>query len=262
MPKVIDRIQRARVWPGSLQVAHWLIALGTLALMVTGWLVGSGQYLGTAARDFHLFSAWALTAGIALRIWLLFTGGSPTGWRDLLPDPRQYRSVVLTLRFYLSLGRAELPRWYAHNPLWGPVYLLVLGLLCAQALTGFLVSYNVATGGVDVPAAHALMAQFVAMFTLLHLAVVVAHDLRGPGADISGMISGYRIFESPRGGCRGFSSRAGGHARGAQRAFPGGVNRTRRFSAVSAGRRAPPYHHRSAPRRKTQGPRHVASASD
>jgi len=198
MPNMIDRIQRARVWPGSLRVAHWLIALGTLALMVTGWLVGSGQYLGTAAMDFHLFSAWAFTAGLALRIWLLFTGGSPTGWHDLLPDPRQYRSVVLTLRFYLSFGRAELPRWYAHNPLWGPVYLLVLGLLCAQALMGFLVSFDVATAGVDALAAHALMAQFIAMFTLLHLAAVVMHDLHGPGGDISGMISGYRIFESPR----------------------------------------------------------------
>jgi len=191
-----DRIQLVEVWPGTIRAAHWLIGLGTLVLMVTGWLVASGQYVGAAARDFHLLAAWAFAAGLVLRVWLLFAGGGVAGWRDLIPDVMQRQNAWLTLRFYLSFGRAELPRWYAHNPLWGPIYLLVLALLCAQAVTGFLLSYNVATGGFDTLAAHASMARFVVMFTLLHVAAVVLHDLRGRTAEISGMISGYRIFEA------------------------------------------------------------------
>jgi Ni/Fe-hydrogenase 1 B-type cytochrome subunit len=43
---------------------------------------------------------------------------------------------------------------------------------------------------------HLLTYQVIALFTLLHLPAVFAHDLSGTSSDISGMINGHRIFET------------------------------------------------------------------
>ena len=105
-----------------------------------------------------------------------------------------------SLVFYLSLGRTRLPNWYAHNPLWKPVYLALLLLLTLSAATGWLMPETPLLGRVYLPGAHRWLADIVAVLTLAHLFSVVLQDVKGRHGDISAMLSGDRYFEVERTG--------------------------------------------------------------
>ncbi len=190
----MERVQRVRVWSGGLRLAHWLIALAVLVLLATGWLIGLAPSLAADASDAHGLAGFVLTLGLALRLYLLVAGSGAARWRALVPAPGDLAKAGMMLRFYLSLGRTPLPRWYAHNPLWVPLYALILLILVAQSATGLLMTHWPLLAGFYLPAVHAFFAPVVLAFSALHVAAVVLHDARGTSADVSAMINGHRIF--------------------------------------------------------------------
>lgn len=186
-------IQRILIWSGWLRLAHWLIALSTLGLLLTGWLLSAIPSLEIAASDFHYMLAPFFSLGVGIRITLLFIDKKNAGLGSLTPEIR-LQPMATMLRFYLSLGRLPLPRWYAHNPLWAPVYLAILFLLILQAASGYLQVSMPMIAGIYVPGLHRLIAMIVALFTIAHIVTVILHDLKGTASDISAMINGYKIF--------------------------------------------------------------------
>ena len=195
--KSTQAVSLTPVWSLRLRWAHWIGALAVLGLIATGWLLRQAPALFQATRDYHLLLAYVLMVGLGLRFWLLFAGRTAEHWRDLIPRPMQWQAVTATLRFYLSLGHASLPRWYAHNPLWGPLYVLFFLLLMLQIVTGCVWLWGQVEAGSAVIVIHRAVATAVAMFTLLHILAVVLHDARGDSADISGMLNGKRLFHMP-----------------------------------------------------------------
>lgn len=190
-----SRVQRVLVWSQPLRIAHWLMALSALVLLATGWLGQRDPVLGAAARDYHYIAGAVLILGLALRLYLLFFGRGSDLLGDCETDRHRLGQAVEMLRFYLSLGRAPLPRWYAHNPLWGPLYLLLFLFLLLQVVSGLLLLKGIALIlGLSLYGLHQLGSGVILGFTLLHLAAVFSHDAKGSGADNSAMINGYRIF--------------------------------------------------------------------
>ena len=189
-----EYIQRVLVWGGGLRLAHWLIALSVLALIATGWLMKLAPSVAGAASDGHDLAGFALTLGLALRLYLLFAGTGAAHWRALLPARADLGKAGVMLRFYLSLGRTPLPRWYAHNPLWTPFYVLILLILALQAATGMMMETWPVLGGFYLPAVHDFWAPVILTFSGLHIIAVVLQDARGAASDVSAMINGHRIF--------------------------------------------------------------------
>lgn len=191
------QIQRVKVWPGWLRAAHWLIALPVLVLMVTGWILSSGMYVGRAASDFHFIAAWVLIVGLALRVSRMVVGVGPERIGALIPSKRSLSAMAEMLRFYLRFGRGPLPRWYAHNPFWGPWYLLLLALLVFQTVSGLMMMQGFGDPSAEMGAWHIVAARWIVLLSVLHVVAVVIHDLRGLGCDVSAMIHGHRVFEVP-----------------------------------------------------------------
>lgn len=191
-----NSIYLVKVWPAGVRAAHWLLAAGFVVLMTTGWIMASGRYLGEAPVDFHYLAAYLLLAGLVLRGWLLVTHPAVGNWRALWPSAGQWRAMPAMLRFYLSLGRSELPRWFAHNPLWAPVYLVWMLLLAAQAGLGLaaIQGWGEADAVLDW---HEGLAQILVALFGFHLLAVVLHELRGRRCDTSAMVHGYRVFDLP-----------------------------------------------------------------
>jgi Ni/Fe-hydrogenase 1 B-type cytochrome subunit len=187
-------IKRVKVWSGLLRVSHWLMAFAVLILLGTGWLLGSVPQAYEALLDYHYLAGYALIAGLLLRAWLLFFGRATDRLADLVPRRRQFSAMLDMLRFYLSFGRWPLPAWYAHNPLWQPVYLLLLMLLAVQVLTGVFAYAPYLLAGRAPVEWHASGAVILGAITALHLLAVFLHDLKGTGSDNSAMINGHRIF--------------------------------------------------------------------
>jgi len=205
-------IQRTRIWSSVLRSSHWLLAAGALTLLLSGWMPGGEALLKPGSwRDAHLTAGYVLGITLAFRIALLFTGRAPTDrWRDCLPLTRQqWLGMRDMLIFYASLGRAPLPGYYGHNPFWGPMYLLIFGVLGGAVASGLaLIAADRATLlqlentpfwlGYTLPEWHAGLAIVTGVFAALHTLSVFAHDARGTASEISAMVNGHKIFLLPR----------------------------------------------------------------
>jgi len=182
------------IWGGWLRVSHLSVGLSTLVLIATGWLLELAPSLQADAVDFHYYAASVLIFGLVLRVLLAFSGSPVESLSALIPEEKELRTMRETLLFYLSLARAPLPRWYAHSPLWKPVYLALYLCLLILMLTGWLRDGQDLLWGWYLPSIHAMFASVVAWLALLHVLSVILHDYRGDAADISGIVNGYRYF--------------------------------------------------------------------
>ena len=191
-------IEKVLIWSGWLRLSHAAVGGATLTLLATGWLIAHAPTLAEQAADYHYLAAGVLVFGLGLRAFLMFWGGRVERLDQLMPDDKEWGAVAETARFYLGMGKAPLPRWYAHNPLWKPLYLLLYLLLLVLVLSGWLRADHSLILGVYLPDVHAIFAAAVGWWTLLHLIAVVLHDYRGGTTDVSAIINGYRHFNIER----------------------------------------------------------------
>ena len=188
-------LQRKYIWPGRLRLGHWLMSVAVVGLLITGWLLQHVVHYFQIALDYHYILAYALAFVLGLRLFLLMSSpASAAGWHDLVPDRQSPKKALAMLRFYVSFGRTPLPHWYAHSPMWAPIYLLLFFLLLVQIISGFLIGAGQHTLLVNLYTLHNFNSIIIAIFTAAHVISVFMHDLKAGSSDISGMIHGYRIF--------------------------------------------------------------------
>jgi Ni/Fe-hydrogenase 1 B-type cytochrome subunit len=188
------QVQRNLVWSGWHRLAHWLIALSVMVLIATGWLIKSAPSVAQSASDYHDVASVGLILGLALRLGLLAFGSRAAHFRALIPGPSDVNAIGLTLRFYATMARSPLPKWYAHNPLWAPLYLALLLVLAVQVASGLLLESHPVLLGFYLPSVHDFWATAIVIFTFLHIVAVALHDAKGTASDVSAMINGHRIF--------------------------------------------------------------------
>lgn len=188
------KIDKRLIWSGWLRLAHLVIGLATLLLIGSGWLIEYAPSVESGAIDTHYYAASALVFGLGLRVLLMFRGTPVERLSRLVPEDNEWGTVLDTLRFYLSFGKAPLPRWHAHNPLWKPIYLLLYLCLLVMVLSGGLRMEGLLFLGIYLPSVHSVFATAVIWLSGLHVLAAVLHDYRGEAADVSGMINGYRHF--------------------------------------------------------------------
>ena len=189
----MESIRCVAIWSGWLRAAHWLIAIGVLFELFSAWTLEQGAAAPGFWRDWHVIVGQLVLLALLLRGALLFVPGS-SHWRALLPKRGQWHAMRQTLKFYLSLARAPLPAWYAHNPLWAPVYLLVLLVLAACLVSGLFHEVPERPFGLRISTLHAGLGWALAWFSLFHVLAAALHDWKGEGALISGLFSGKRYF--------------------------------------------------------------------
>lgn len=188
-----NHIRRVAVFSAAQRISHWLIATGTAFLLVSAWLVQHSDVDVIAWTDWHIMTGQALSLVLAFRVYLLAAPGSGH-WRLLIPSKEQRHTLLQTIKFYASLGRLPCPDWYAFNPLWQPVYLVMIFIMLMTTISGYLIGSQLLPDGPSILWLHALFSSVVLYFTLAHLAFVVLHDAKGKGAQISGMLNGYKYF--------------------------------------------------------------------
>ena len=184
------------VWSRWLRLAHWTLAISIFGLLTSGWLLGADPILFSTAKDYHFIFCALMLPALLFRLYLLFFGKGTDHLRDCELDKHRIGQAWEVIRFYLTLGRAPLPKWYSHNPFWGPIYLIIFLFLALSAVSGFALSYEVAIlASISMHDLHMLSNYVTGTFVLLHLPAVFSHDLSGKGSDVSAMINGYRNFQ-------------------------------------------------------------------
>jgi Ni/Fe-hydrogenase 1 B-type cytochrome subunit len=193
-----NEIKRVEVWSGWLRLSHLLIGLSTLLLLATGKLIQNSPMLATNAVDIHYYTAGFMAIGLLMRIVLMFVGQANEKIGNLIPKANELRVIGETIRFYALLGKAPLPRWYAQNPLWKPIYLAVYLILFLQIATGLLMPKDLLFMGFYPPPIHLFWADLLLAFTLLHIICVIWHDYKRGGNDVSAIINGVKTFTIDR----------------------------------------------------------------
>ena len=188
------QFRRVLIWGGWLRLSHACTTLSALALLLTGWLLAESPSLAGLAQDVHYTASGFLLFGLVVRIVLMFAGKEHERISSLFPASSELAAMASTLRFYISLGRTSLPGWYAQNPLWKPVYLLLYIAFIILAATGAAMPDESLVFGFYLPSVHAFWAQVVLWFSVLHIASVFMHDYKNQTTDISAMVNGYRLF--------------------------------------------------------------------
>ena len=189
-------------------------------------------------KTVHVWIGYVFAVNLAWRLVWAFVGGDHSRWRDLLPAGRGYGAALR--RYVAALRAGQHPQYLGHNPLGRIAVTLLLVLLLTQMVTGLVLAGTdlfyppfggwfagrVAAPGVDPgslvpyspalydPEAYAAMravrAPFVrihgyAFYALLvlaalHIAAVVATEVRGGGNLISAMFTGKKILRAPLAG--------------------------------------------------------------
>ncbi|MCU7851158.1 MAG: cytochrome b/b6 domain-containing protein [Candidatus Thiodiazotropha sp. (ex Monitilora ramsayi)] len=191
-----NTVTRVLVWSRWLRLSHWLLTLCAIGLIATGWLMSIDSGLSPLVSDLHYLLGGLLLPALLLRLYLLFFGKGTDLLSDCEPNVHRLLQSWQVIRFYLTLGKAPLPKWYSHNPLWGPIYLILFFVLVLVASSGLLLLNDVIVfGGISMLDLHQVSYIFILTFSILHIPAVFVHDLSGKGGDISGMVNGYRHFE-------------------------------------------------------------------
>lgn len=190
-------VTRVLVWSRWLRLSHWGIALSTIGLCITGLLMNYDLQFASDINDLHNIFGGLLLPVLLLRLYLLFFGKGTDHLSDCESDTHRLSQAWQVMRYYLTLGKLALPKWYSHNPLWGPLYLVLFFILALAATSGLLLLNDVYFFlGISLTDLHHLCYLAIAVFTLLHIPAVFFHDLSGQAADISGMVNGYKLFDA------------------------------------------------------------------
>lgn len=195
-------IKRVLVWSGWLRISHASVGLAVLMLLFTGGLIAESPSLAESALDLHYLASSFLIFGLVIRIMLMFAGKEHERLSGLFPASSELNAMAKTFRFYVSLGKSPMPGWYAQNPLWKPVYLVIYPALIVLVITGALMPDVSLILGFYLPSVHMFWAQLMLWLAVLHMGSVIMHDYKNQTTDISAMVNGYRLFliESNRGG--------------------------------------------------------------
>jgi Ni/Fe-hydrogenase 1 B-type cytochrome subunit len=189
-------IKRIAIWSGWFRLSHLLIGLSTLVLLATGNLIQHSPLLALSALDIHYYSAGFFVAGLVVRVYLMFFGQPHERLAYLIPKASDVRGMLEMLRFYALLGKSRLPNWYAQNPFWKPIYLLIYILLFSQLVSGIVLTNGDFIFGYPPRPIHLFGSELLLIFSLLHIICVIWHDYKGAGSDVSAIINGVRTFTS------------------------------------------------------------------
>ncbi|MHB8247569.1 MAG: cytochrome b/b6 domain-containing protein [Acidithiobacillus sp.] len=193
------------VWDPLLRALHWWMALAIMAQFTSGTiLLTLGNDMSDALMGkidiVHYYGGYAFAAGLVLRIIWLFVGPPTARWRDLLPlTPAQRRIWRETLLCYLSGFRRPISAYRGHNAFAGPAYLAFFVIAAAQVILGITLSLMSDSEAMTSPlmTIHEWGFFLLLAFVIIHVALVIAHEIAGRHGLISAMIHGHKGFTEP-----------------------------------------------------------------
>jgi Ni/Fe-hydrogenase 1 B-type cytochrome subunit len=143
---VMSERVRLYVWQVPVRVSHWVIAAAIVVLSLTGgyiadpYLVPASGAVMTTVRTIHLSAAVALVlAGLLRTVWLL-AGNRFARWTALVPTNRVQATELFRQAGYYGFVRREIPKVLGHNQLAAAAYLLLIGLLALETVSGLVLN--------------------------------------------------------------------------------------------------------------------------
>jgi len=168
--------RRVRVWDPIVRLFHWTIVGGVVANLT---------FLRHEESP-HIYVGYAVVAALVVRLGWGFVVRGHARFASFVPGP--YR---LTGYLRAMLGRRE-PRYLGHNPAGAAMIVLLLVLLVAIGVTGWMMGLDAFWGVAWVETLHEVTANILIGAVALHVIGAIVESIRHRENLPWAMITGYK----------------------------------------------------------------------
>ena len=218
----IKNLKRVYVWERPVRVFHWLNVILIVVLCVTGYLIGNppiiqdaqeasfGYWFGTV-RFIHFVAAYIFLFNYIFRVYWGFVGNEWANWKEFIPTNKKYFTEIMSvLRQDILLIKVKPYHSFGHNALAGFSYFMTFIAFLFQVITGFALYADMSNwwfpqlftwvqdlfgDDFSVRHIHHILMWFFVIFSMIHIHLVIYHDLVEGRGEISSMGGGWKFIE-------------------------------------------------------------------
>ena len=150
-----------QVWDIGVRLFHWSLVAMVLA-----------TYFIVDPRSVHRGFGYAVVALIGFRLIWGVIGGRHARFADFVPNP------VTLIRYLGDMLRGREARYLGHNPAGAAMILVLLSMLAAITVTGYMMGLDAYFGKEWVEDAHKMLVNGLFLLIPLHVGGVVLSGLR------------------------------------------------------------------------------------
>lgn len=196
------------VWEPLLRFLHWFNGVCILVLISIGSILFYRDSLGLSKKTIetliplHVYFGYPLAGGILIRWIWLFIGAPLSTWKDVIPITEDQRTTAReTLLWYLRGLKGKPPFYVGHNPLAGIAYGLFFLVAAIQVITGLILNQvpPLPSGRREPPwfllLPHDAGFIIIVLYILIHVPMVIVHEMMEKRSIVSAMIHGRKVFE-------------------------------------------------------------------
>ncbi|MEK1900343.1 MAG: cytochrome b/b6 domain-containing protein [Rhizobium sp.] len=166
--------QTIRVWDPVVRLFHWTIVT---ACTLNLFILEEGKY-------WHRFTGYVVAAAIVIRILWGFVGTKHARFSDFLPTPRRVMEQIL------DMIDGNDKRYLGHNPLASVMMLLLMALLAATALTGWMTTLDAFWGEKWLEKLHGTIANGIMVLAFVHAGAAIVESWRHRENLVWSMVTG------------------------------------------------------------------------
>jgi Ni/Fe-hydrogenase 1 B-type cytochrome subunit len=216
--------RRVYLWEWPVRFYHWMTAGCVVVLAATGLVIGnppallsaveaSDSYWFGTVRFLHFSAAYIFTCVFVIRMYWMFAGNRFARWTAFIPvgRVREYLRELwqVTRVDVLQLQKQPLDT-LGHNPMAATAYLAIFVLSLFQVVTGFALYAPMSGawlprlfawvaplmgGDAGVRLGHHMAMWGMILFALVHVYLVIFHDVVESRGELSSMVGGSRFVE-------------------------------------------------------------------
>lgn len=168
--------RQALVWDAVVRLFHWTVVAGCFLDL---FILDNG-------RSWHRIIGYAVATALVIRVAWGFIGSRRARFSDFVPRPS---ALVAYIRALVS-GKEQ--RFIGHNPAGAMMILLLMGLLAAVSITGWMLTLDAYFGNEPLEELHETIANSILVMAVLHVAAVLYESRRHKENLILAMITGYK----------------------------------------------------------------------
>ncbi len=163
-----------KVWDPVVRLFHWtVVAACTLNLFI----LEEGKY-------WHRMTGYVVAVALTVRLIWGFVGTKHARFRDFFPTPARIREQIRGI-----VAHNE-KRYVGHNPLASVMMLLLIALLAATALTGWMTTLDAFWGERWLEQLHGTIANGIMILIFIHAGAAIVESWRHRENLVWSMVTG------------------------------------------------------------------------
>lgn len=172
---------QVKVWDPLVRLFHWSVAA---ACFVNLFILDDGRWV-------HRWIGYYVAGALAVRVLWGFVGTRHARFTDFVPAPARL------MDYLRAFVRGREPRYLGHNPLGALMILLLLALVAAVCLTGWMQKTDRFFGVDWVEVAHAWLTDVLIVAIVFHIAGAVLASISHEENLVWAMVTGRKRALEP-----------------------------------------------------------------